>query len=211
MDGLIRVTGSIYAPGEPAVIFAQVLDAFGNPVNIAIVTLTLFRANGTTVVAGVNMPYIAGSNGIYQYSFIAPTTVERLIADVSSINPIAYGVEDFYVPQWTSVAPPIKVTGSIYSPGAAAVIYAQVLNAVGIPVNTATATLTLFRADSTIIIGPVIMPNIAGSNGLYQYQFTAPAAVSRLIADVSSVNPIAYGTEEFDVSLWAALRAHFKT
>jgi len=105
MDGAIKVTGSIYAPGEPAVVYAQVLDAFGNPVNTATVTLTLFRADGTTVVAGVNMAYIATSNGIYQYSFTAPTTVERLIADVSSINPIAYGVEDFYVPQWA--VPPV--------------------------------------------------------------------------------------------------------
>jgi hypothetical protein len=107
MDGLIRVTGSIYAPGEAAVIFAQVLDAFGNPANAATVTLTLFRANGTTFVAGVNMAYIPTSNGIYQYSFTAPTIAERLIADVSSINPIAYGVEDFYVPQWAVPAAPL--------------------------------------------------------------------------------------------------------
>ena len=96
----IKITGSIYAPGEPAVLYAQVLDAAGNPVNTATVTLNLFRVDGSVVLGGVNMPYIPGTNGIYQCEFTAPAEVERLVADVKSIAPTAYGVEDIYMPEW---------------------------------------------------------------------------------------------------------------
>ncbi len=98
--GNIRITGSIYAPTEAATIYAQVLDDVGNPVDTSTVTLSLFRADGTKFLDGVTMTYIAGSNGIYKYEFTAPSEVERLVADVKSINPTAYGVEDIYVPEW---------------------------------------------------------------------------------------------------------------
>ena len=96
----IKITGSIYAPGELAVLYAQILNAAGNPVNTATVTLNLRRVDGSVVLGGVNMPYIPGTNGIYQRQFTAPAEVERLIADVASINPVAYGTEDICVPQW---------------------------------------------------------------------------------------------------------------
>lgn len=96
----IKITGSIYAPEEPAVLYAQVLDAAGNPVATATVTLNLFRADGSKVLDNVNMPYIPGTNGIYRYQFTAPADIERLVADVKSIAPTAYGVEDIYMPEW---------------------------------------------------------------------------------------------------------------
>jgi hypothetical protein len=100
MSPRIKITGSIYAPGEPAVLYAQVLDAAGNPVATATVTLNLFRVDGSKVLDNVNMPYIPGTNGIYQYEFTAPSGIERLVADVKSTAPTAYGIEDIYVPQW---------------------------------------------------------------------------------------------------------------
>ena len=98
--GNIRITGSIYSPGEAAAIYAQVLDASGNPVDTATVTLNLLRADGTKFLDGVTMTHIAGSNGIYKYEFTAPSEAERLVADVKSTAPTAYGVEDIYVPEW---------------------------------------------------------------------------------------------------------------
>jgi len=104
MKASIKVTGSIYGPNEPAVLYAQVLNADGSPANAATVTLNLRKADGTIIIAGTNMPHIAGSNGIYQYQFTAPADIERLIADVSSVGPVAYGTEDIAIVEWAVAA-----------------------------------------------------------------------------------------------------------
>lgn len=97
----IKVFGSIYAPSEPGIIHAQVLDEGGNPINDATVSLTLFREDNTKYIDNQPMTYVTGSNGIYKYPFTAPPEPERMIADVKSEDPVACGTEDIYVSEWT--------------------------------------------------------------------------------------------------------------
>ncbi len=101
MLATIKVCGSYYSPKEPAILYAQVLDDVGEPANTATVTLNLFKEDGTKLVDGVSMSYIPGSNGLYKYGFLAPLDVQRMIADVKSLNPTAYGTEDISVTDWT--------------------------------------------------------------------------------------------------------------
>jgi len=97
----IRVLGSIYSPSEEAVLYAQVLDDAGEPVSTATITLTLFKKDGTKYLDTITMSYITGSNGMYKYEFIAPSEVQRMVADVKSTDPLAYSSEDIYVAEWT--------------------------------------------------------------------------------------------------------------
>lgn len=103
MSATINVIGSIYAPSEPGIIYAQVLDEEGNPANDAVVSLTLFCGDGTIYedIDEKPMSYAPFSNGIYKYPFIAPLGPERMIADIKSEDPIAYGAEDIYVAEWS--------------------------------------------------------------------------------------------------------------
>lgn len=97
----IKVCGSYYSPDEPAVLYAQVLDDAGEPANTATVTLNLFKEDGTKLIDGVSMSYIPSSNGLYKYEFTAPSEVQRMVADVKSVAPVAYGTEDISVTDWT--------------------------------------------------------------------------------------------------------------
>jgi len=92
---------SIYKPGEAGAFYAQVLNADGSPANAATVTLTVWKVDGSKFLDGVNMTHIATSNGLYQYLFTAPATPQRMLADVSSTTPTAYGVDEIYVAEWT--------------------------------------------------------------------------------------------------------------
>ena len=97
----ITVHGSIYSPSESGIIYAQLLDEGGNPINDAAVFLTLFREDNTKYIDNQQMSYIPGSNGIYKYSFTAPPGPERMIAEVKCEDLAAHGTEDIYVPEWT--------------------------------------------------------------------------------------------------------------
>ena len=94
----------------------------------------------------------------------------------------------------------IKVSGSEYSPGENAVIYAQVFDGNGDPANTATVILNLFRVDGSKLYTDEAMSYISGSNGIYQFAFAAPDTAGRMIADVSATSPVAYGTEDIGVT-----------
>lgn len=100
---IVKVIGSIYAPSEPGIIYAQVLDEEGNPANDAVASLTLFCGDGTIYedIDEKPMSYVPFSNGLYKYPFIAPSEPDRMIADIKSEDPIAYGAEDIYVSEWT--------------------------------------------------------------------------------------------------------------
>lgn len=99
--GTLRVFGSIYSPSEQAVIFSQVFDSSGDPANAATVILNLFYPDGTKFLDNVTMTYIPLSNGLYQYEYTAPSASTRLVSDVKSTSPTAYGAEDVYVADWT--------------------------------------------------------------------------------------------------------------
>ena len=99
--GSIKVSGSVYAPSEPAMLFAQVLDEVGDPVNDATVLASVFKQDGAKWVDAESMSYIAGSNGLYKYGFTAPAVVQRMVADVSCADPVSYGSSDLYVAEWS--------------------------------------------------------------------------------------------------------------
>lgn len=116
-QGIARVFGSIYSPSESAVIYAQIFDETGEPANDATVTLTLFKPDGTKVLDSVSMTYITDSNGLYKYEFTAPAAISRLVADVKSTNPTAYGSEDIYVAEFTeNIDAILKVAGRVFIP-----------------------------------------------------------------------------------------------
>ena len=92
---------------------------------------------------------------------------------------------------------PIKVSGSIYSPNESATVFAQVFDALGNPANIATVTLTLFESDGTKFVDGATMSYITDSNGMYKYEFTSPSTSKRLVADVKSITPTTYGSEDF--------------
>ena len=106
--GTMKVCGSEYSPSENAFIYAQILDATGDPANTATVTLNLYKSDGTKLVNAQAMTYITGSNGLYQYNFTAPADVQRMIADVASTSPVAYGVEAVCVAEWADQVDKIK-------------------------------------------------------------------------------------------------------
>lgn len=95
--GTLNVFGSVYSPSEAAVVYSQIFDDLGDPANGATVKLTLFEKDGTKILDSVTMTYITNSNGLYKYEFTAPSTTKRMVADVASENPTAYGSEDIYV------------------------------------------------------------------------------------------------------------------
>lgn len=115
--GTLRVFGSIYSPSEAAVIYSQIFDELGEPGNGAMVKLTLFEPDGAKILDEVLMSYITGSNGLYKYEFTAPTAISRLVADVKSTDPTAYGSEDIYVAEFTeNIDSIMKVAGRVFVP-----------------------------------------------------------------------------------------------
>ena len=106
--GTIKVCGSDYSISENAMVFAQVLNADGSPANNAAVALNLFTSSGTKYLNSGVMTYITDSNGLYQYAFTAPTSIKRMIADVSATSPTAYGTESISVSQLASNIDSIK-------------------------------------------------------------------------------------------------------
>jgi len=71
---------SEYAPDADGTIYVEVLDAAGDPVNDATVSLDLMDSDGNLELDGVSMDYIAGSDGIYKYDFTAPSDEGTYIA-----------------------------------------------------------------------------------------------------------------------------------
>ena len=91
------VFGTQYVPEEGGTIYAQVLNGDGSPANGATVTLTLWKSDGTKELDGVNMDYIATSQGIYKYDFTAPAADGVYLAQVSSTSPTGYGSGEVHV------------------------------------------------------------------------------------------------------------------
>ena len=76
----------------------------------------------------------------------------------------------------------------------------MVLDSGGSPVNDATVTLTLWASDGDKELDGVSMTYIAGSQGIYKYDFTAPADDGVYLAEVTTANPTGYGAAEVHVS-----------
>jgi len=97
------------------------------------------------------------------------------------------------------VIPSSTLATEYHTPGENGTIYAHVLYANGTPANGATLNLTLWRPNGTKELDSVGMSYIAGSNGIYQYNFTTPNVVGVYAVDIVSANPAGYGTDEVHV------------
>ena len=71
---------------------------------------------------------------------------------------------------------------SRYAPGADATLYVEVLDATDNPVNNATVVLDLMDSSGNLVLDGVSMSYIAGSDGIYKYDFTTPAVEGTYIA-----------------------------
>lgn len=98
----------------------------------------------------------------------------------------------------------------IYKPDVTATIYAQVLFGDGTPANAAVVTLNIYRDDGTLFLGPVIMGYIAGSNGMYSYNFNTPVDEEIMVANIASVGPVAYGTDDVIILDIGAMKPIFR-
>ena len=96
--------------------------------------------------------------------------------------------------------PGIVSAASQYVPEEEGTIYAQVLDEDGNPVNDATVTLTLWTSAGAKELDGVSMTYIAGTQGLYKYDFTAPATEGVYAAEVVTANPTGYGSTEIHVA-----------
>lgn len=98
------------------------------------------------------------------------------------------------------VMPSYTLATEYHTPGENGTIYAHVLYTNGTPANNATLNLTLWRPNGTKELDSVGMSHIAGSNGMYLYNFTTPNTVGVYAVDIVSTNPTGYGTDEVHVS-----------
>lgn len=97
-----RVFASVYTKGESGTVWTQVLDADGNPVNTATVTLTVWKPDGTKYLDAVSMSFVTNSNGIYKYAITAPSEFGTFLCDVTATwnGSTAYGSGEFQVASW---------------------------------------------------------------------------------------------------------------
>ena len=89
---------------------------------------------------------------------------------------------------------PCAVLADDYEPNEVGTIYAQVFDLAGDYVNNATASLYMYGPNSTLILDGVNMTYVTGSQGLYAYNFTAPADVGTYVVTVNSSDPTGYGS-----------------
>jgi len=98
--GYMNVYGTEYEAGESGVIYAQVFYGNGTPANSASCNVTIYSPT-STLVSNEPMTYISGSNGIYYYTFTAPSDTGVFVVDVKCSNPLAYGSAEFHVSTWS--------------------------------------------------------------------------------------------------------------
>ena len=86
--------------GDTVKIDTQVLNfSDGSPLNSATVTINIYNPSGTKIVDGDSMTYISGSNGIYRYSYIVPSTSGSYLYEVTATqaSKTGYGAANFEV------------------------------------------------------------------------------------------------------------------
>jgi len=99
--GVLPVFGNTTVDqGDSINIDTQVVNfSDGSPLNSATVTINIYNPSGTKVVDGASMTYISGSNGIYRYSYIVPSTSGSYLYEVTAIqaSKTGYGAANFEV------------------------------------------------------------------------------------------------------------------
>lgn len=96
--------------------------------------------------------------------------------------------------------PAYTLATEYHTPGENGTLYVHILYVNGTPANSATVNLTLWNSSGGRVIDDVNMGYVAGSNGMYHYNFTAPNIVGVYVVDINSTNPTGYGTDEVHVS-----------
>lgn len=95
-----------------------------------------------------------------------------------------------------------SVTGIIeYRPGESATVFVQLLTAAGTPVNAGTVLATLTDSDGNDEWTDQPMSYMAGSDGIYSYDFTAPYDDGEYVLTARSTAPVVtYGSTEIYVN-----------
>ncbi|MBV6342892.1 hypothetical protein, partial [Candidatus Magnetobacterium casense] len=108
----------------------------------------------------------------------------------------------FFLLLLTIILPPMAMADGIasaqYEPGEDGTIYAQVLSATGSPVATATVTYTM-RNGAGAIVQSGTLTYVAGSNGMYSVDFTAPNDEGIYSIEYVSASPTLYGATDIQV------------
>lgn len=82
----IKISGQgSYNPGNSIELLGQLQDLATNAsVNDATLTINIYNPSKTKVVNAAAMTYLAGSNGLYTYTYTAPSTLGSYIFDMSA-------------------------------------------------------------------------------------------------------------------------------
>lgn len=86
--------------GDTVKIDAQVINfTDGSPLNSATSTINIYNPSGTKIVDGAAMTYVAGSNGIYRYSYTVPSTSGSYLYEATATqgSKTGYGASNFEV------------------------------------------------------------------------------------------------------------------
>ncbi len=83
----IKISGQgSYAPANSIELVAQLQDAATNAfVNDAALTINIYNPSKTIVVSAASMTYLTSSNGLYTYTYTAPSTLGGYIFDISAV------------------------------------------------------------------------------------------------------------------------------
>lgn len=106
--GSVKVWGTEYADDEAGTIYAQVFYGDGSPCNTVSasdITATVYKSDGSIIINGAQMSYVANTNGIYKYDFAGGTfSVEGVyvidvIASSTSPDISAYNSNEIHISQ----------------------------------------------------------------------------------------------------------------
>ena len=193
----LTIFGTAYKIGEDGIIWSQLLDQDGTPVNLATCNLSVSYPNGSLWVDNSSMTYLAGSNGRYNYSFTVPDTIGIYSIDATCVNPVTFSSGTFHVAPWiqdigtiSSIVTLINTTvqayditlygGGTYNANEQIQIVATLMES-GIFVSGATLNITVYYPNGLKFKNSEM--NSEGS-GIYSYNFTAPTTVGDYRVDV---------------------------
>jgi hypothetical protein len=204
------LSGDSFKPGETVPIEVQLLNfSDGSPLNNASATLDIYDPSGTKVVDGAAMTYQTGSNGVYKYSYTAPTTNGSYRYEVSATmgDNSGYGSANFYVsPPYVVDVSPLGFNVEIKG-GDSINLDVQVINTVDDAViNDASVTITIRDPSGAVLVSSAAMTYVSGSNGIYRYTYTTPTMTGTYSFEVTAVKSgiTGYASSNFYISPTAA-------
>lgn len=99
VNPVIEIRGTEYQSGEYGIIYAQIKDSDGTPINLANCTIKIFYPNETLWIED-KLKYLFGSDGLYYYNFIVPQIEGVYAVTANCSEPLVYGFSTFHVTKW---------------------------------------------------------------------------------------------------------------